>query len=61
MANGKVRSTYFSEEMELVGFIPYTHNYLRQSDYGLSVNLNSSLYVAPNLVQFSRDTPVICI
>lgn len=58
VANGKVRSTYFSEEMELVGFIPYTRNYLRQSDYGLSVNLNGSLYVAPNLVQFSRDTPV---
>lgn len=60
-AVGRVRSINLYKEigeMELVGFIPYTHNYLRQFDYGLNVNLNGSLYLAPNLVQFSKDTPV---
>lgn len=60
-AIGKVRSINLYKEtgeMELIGFIPYKHCNLRQFDCVLNINLNSSLYVAPNLVQFSRDTPV---
>lgn len=60
-AIGKVRSINLYKEtgeMELIGFIPYKHCNLRQFDYGLKINLNGYLYVAPNLVQFSKDTPV---
>lgn len=57
-AEGRVRSKSIMEEMSLIGFIPYTDNYLLQKNIGMGIDLNGHLYVAPYLVQFSRDTPI---
>lgn len=57
-AEGRVRSKSLLEEMSLVGFIPYTDCYLHQLDFGISIDLNDHLFVAPFLVRFSKDTPV---
>ncbi|MBQ9293983.1 MAG: hypothetical protein IJ219_03540 [Bacteroidaceae bacterium] len=57
-AEGRVRSKSLMEEMSLIGFIPYTDNYLLQKDIGMGIDLNGHLYVAPNLVKFSKDTPI---
>lgn len=56
-AEGRVRSKSLLEEMSLIGFIPYTDNYIFQMNLGLKVDLNEHLYVAPNLVKFSKKTP----
>lgn len=55
-AEGRVRSKSLLEEMSLIGFIPYTDYYTIQLALN-SVDLNGHLYVAPNLVKFSKDTP----
>ena len=56
-AEGRVRSKSLLEEMSLVGFVPYTDDYLHQLPLK-SFDLNGHLYVAPYLVRFSKDTPV---
>ena len=55
-AEGRVRSKSLLEEMSLIGLIPYTDYYTIQVALN-SVDLNGHLYVAPNLVKFSKDTP----
>lgn len=55
-AEGRVRSTSLMEEMSLIGFIPYTDYYLYQR-FLTGIDLNGHLYVAPNSVRFSKDTP----
>ncbi|MBQ7462778.1 MAG: hypothetical protein IJS63_11175 [Bacteroidaceae bacterium] len=57
-AEGRVHSKSLMEELSLIGFIPYTDNYLLQKDIGMGVDLNGHLYVAPHLVRFSTDTPI---
>lgn len=57
-AEGRVRSTSLMEEMSLIGFIPYTDNYMLQMNFGMKIDLDGHLYVAPYLVRFSKDTPV---
>lgn len=57
-AEGKVRTEYKVETMNLTGFIPYT-NYFMQYEYlVMNVDLNTHLYVAPFLVKFSEGGPV---
>ena len=43
--------------MSLIGFVPYTEYSIELWDFGLNVDLNTHLYVAPNLIKFSKDTP----
>ena len=57
-AEGRVRSKSLLEEMSLIGFIPYTNNYLFYLGYRLNIDLNDHLFVAPYLVRFSKNTPV---
>ena len=57
-AEGRVRSKSLLEEMSLIGFVPYTDNYLNLLDFGINIDLNDHLFVAPFLVRFSKDTPV---
>lgn len=57
-AEGRVRSKSLLEEMSLIGFIPYTDYYLNLLDFGINIDLNDHLFVAPFLVRFSKDTPV---
>ena len=57
-AEGRVQSKSLNEEMSLIGFIPYTENYLLQKDVGLKIDLNGHLCVAPYLIRFSKTTPV---
>jgi len=56
-AEGRVRSKSLLEEMSLIGFIPYTEYSIELWNFGLNVDLNNHLYVAPNLIKFSKDTP----
>lgn len=61
VAKGLVRSTNLPKEigdMTLVGFVPYNVNYLRLFSTELAVNMNSPLFLAPNLIQFSKEMPV---
>ena len=59
-ASGRVRSESLSEEMSLIGFIPYSY-YSRFTLLSLKADLNDQLIVSPYFVRFSKQDSVLPI